>query len=259
MNTNRMIRWLLLIVVINIVESLSAQKEMDSFALANSINKAKLYLVKNQKTEPSYIVLFEEYLNQRYNASIRIDSSYYRKVINDENVYYLQALTKDNLNAEKAKTIVDSLLIANDTLSAIVLLSVNSKRIEDLNRYKRIIFGVAKSKNNYDITHAYFAINMIVERIPTFCNRKTENVLTHLIKEQKRIIKTEGTNTDLWVETIAFLGAFDSTFKVREYVPEIIKAQNADGGWQESVNSDATGTHTTFLALWALLESIEEM
>jgi hypothetical protein len=253
-----MIRLLLFIVLVNKIESLNAQTELDSFALANSISKAKLYLVKNQKTEPSYIVLFEEYLNQKYNANIYIDSSYHREVLKDENAYYLQALTKDNLNAVRAKIIVDSLLIANDTLSAIVLLSVNSKRIEDLNRYKRIIFKVAKSNNNYDITHAFFAINMIVERIPAFCNRKTKNVLMHLINEQKRIVKTEKDNTDLWVETIAFLGTFDSTFKVREYVSEIIKSQHADGGWQDRIDGDATGTHTTFLALWALLESMKE-
>lgn len=64
--------------------------------------------------------------------------------------------------------------------------------------------------------------------------------------------------TDMWIEAVAmlhYIGAGDMVR--REWVEELVRIQNDDGGWSRNPYQSRSDPHTTALALWVLLEHLE--
>jgi hypothetical protein len=64
--------------------------------------------------------------------------------------------------------------------------------------------------------------------------------------------------TDMWIEAVAmlyYIGAGDMARP--EWLEEIVRIQNDDGGWSRNPYEGRSDPHATALALWVLLEHLE--
>jgi hypothetical protein len=61
----------------------------------------------------------------------------------------------------------------------------------------------------------------------------------------------------LWIEAVAmlyYIGAGDMVRK--EWIEEMVRIQNDDGGWSRNPYQKRSDPHTTAVALWVLLEHL---
>lgn len=216
--------------------------------------KAINYLAREFQHEYSYLYIFGEFLNKTYSCNILLNKTIYDSLLTDPFLYSLNTINTDNLD-EKIDDKIDTFINnRNDTLSALVIGSLNYLEIKKKIYFTDLLQKACEKSDSYSLTHCYFALKNIEKTsvlLPDFFPIVLSKIKQNILNE---IILCEDDNIDVWIEGLCFLSYFDPTFDVRVFMKKIINLQQKDGGWKGNSNSEESNTHTTILALWVLLQ-----
>jgi hypothetical protein len=81
--------------------------------------------------------------------------------------------------------------------------------------------------------------------------------LVTLVQRREELSDEFDAITDIWLEAVAMLYYVGASNTVRpEWLEEIVRIQNDDGGWSRSPAERRSDPHATTLALWVLLEHL---
>jgi hypothetical protein len=81
--------------------------------------------------------------------------------------------------------------------------------------------------------------------------------LVNFIQRREELRDEFDAITDIWLEAVAMLYYIGAADNVRpEWLEEIVRIQNEDGGWSRSPAEQRSDPHATALALWVLLEHL---
>lgn len=105
---------------------------------------------------------------------------------------------------------------------------------------------------NYSATHALLALIFLKKQgcLSPQILRSTNQLVLKKCKEQ---LLPPNDWTDLSVEVIALLQYYQPSKLYRKHLLALLNSQNSDGGWAMRPDTEASHTHTTILAVWALL------
>jgi hypothetical protein len=229
------------------------QQKNDS--IPNEIKqKAIKYLEKEFQYQFSYLYVFGEFLNKTYNCNIQMNKTIYDSLLTDPLNFSLNAMNTSNLDLKIDEKIDTFTLNRDDTLSALVIGSLNYHAIKKKSYFNNILQITCNNKDAYSLTHCYYALKNIEkssDTIPDYFQIVLPKIKENILNE---IVLCENENLDVWIEAICFLSFFDPTFDERIFIEKVINLQQKDGGWKRYSNSEESNTHTTFLALWLLLQ-----
>jgi hypothetical protein len=149
---------------------------------------------------------------------------------------------------------IDTFILSrDDTLSALVIGSLNYQAIKKKTYFNNVLQKVCNNIDAYSLTHCYFALKNIeksINEIPNYFQSLIPKIKENIVNE---IVLCENVNMDVWLEAICFLSFFVPTFDERIFIEKVIDLQQKDGGWKGYSNSEESNINTTVLALWLLL------
>lgn len=110
------------------------------------------------------------------------------------------------------------------------------------------------TRGGYALTHAVLAARWTVEN-DCLTGQQVQLFQEGAIERLEAMVDLIGVNTDLGIEGVAILYYGHARSHVRpEWIEAIPGAQRRDGGWAAAPDVAASNPHTTYLALWVLLE-----
>ncbi len=108
--------------------------------------------------------------------------------------------------------------------------------------------------DGYFLTHAALSIHF-AKCLKCPLPNEFESIEKQQIKLLEKLIETTDIQ-DLKYEAIAILKLMNPSATIKqEWIDEVLDMQLEDGGWARVKKLKTSNDHTTFLALWALLES----
>ncbi|MBU3660625.1 MAG: hypothetical protein FGM14_12170 [Flavobacteriales bacterium] len=147
---------------------------------------------------------------------------------------------------------MNKLLQSGDTLSAIVIGSINFKQLKKKSSFINLLERFCLDKQPYSITHNYFALQMM--KLQNFTlNDKWKRIEENLISNIYEILGNNNLHPDVWIEAYCFLKYFSEIKEDDFNLRKLISMQQKDGGWKYYNDSETSNSHSTFLALWVLL------
>jgi hypothetical protein len=214
--------------------------------------KAINYLEKEFQKEHSYLYVFGEFLNNTYDSKIQLNKTVYDSLLTDPLIYSLNSMNTSKLDLKIDDKIDTFILSRDDTLSALVIGSLNYQAIKKKTYFNHVLQKACNNIAAYSLTHCYFALKNIEKSsdiVPNYFQTLIPKIKENIVNE---IVLCENENLDVWIEAICFLSFFDPTFDERIFIKKVIDLQQKDGGWKGYSNSEVSNIHSTVLALWLL-------
>lgn len=122
----------------------------------------------------------------------------------------------------------------------------------------------ASRKGAYALTHSVAAAQWTLEN---GCRQELQLAALHaeqiqlleaLLWERDRLERRHAAATDIWIEALAMLFYARAGDRVRpEWIETLLGLQRRDGGWAAHPRAPRSDPHTTALALWVILETLE--
>jgi hypothetical protein len=109
---------------------------------------------------------------------------------------------------------------------------------------------------SYSLTHAVLAARWSVEN-DCLEEKDLSVFLQDVIQRLEALVEKPGIPADLRIESIAMLLYAGAQARIKnEWIQDIVATQQQDGGWLPASEWENPSQHTTFLALWVLLEAL---
>lgn len=113
-------------------------------------------------------------------------------------------------------------------------------------------------RGGYYITHVSLALAFMKDNNCALSAEMTQ-IEDIVIEGMKKLADDPSTAADLRYEAIAFLLHSDHDELVQDkWIDQIIAEQNKDGGWSLEAGDNKSDSHSTVLAVWALLEYTQQ-
>lgn len=213
-----------------------------------SINNAISYL-HNQPYEYDFVFLYS-YLKNKYPEIIKEASSVWVNAQLSASTEVELLFTKlRNPNFQLTDNMLMQVLNMRDT-DAMTIRALYCNQFELGDDYIDLLKNEA-GIGNYQASHALLALIWLRQ------NGCLKNINLSLV--ENLIIEANWTNikvaedwTDLKIESIAFLQEYGVEMEIK-LIEGLLKQQNPDGGFPMKPDTLQSHTHTTILAIWALL------
>jgi len=109
-------------------------------------------------------------------------------------------------------------------------------------------------RGRYALTHAVLAARWTVEN-GCLTERQVETFQQDTLNHIEAMVDRIGVVTDLGIEAVAILDYGGARNRIRQsWIEAITATQRDDGGWAAAPDLATSNPHTTYLALWVLLE-----